>query len=73
MPRYYHDTANADIDNCFKAVADALNGIAYNDDGQIAKISATKWRGEGKEEPHTRILIRELTDGESQHPRDESA
>ena len=31
-----------DIDNCIKAVADALNRIAWADDGQVAEIVASK-------------------------------
>lgn len=31
-----------DIDNCIKAVADALNRIAWADDGQVSEIVATK-------------------------------
>ncbi len=31
-----------DIDNLTKAILDALNGIAWNDDAQIAEISARK-------------------------------
>lgn len=34
-----------DIDNCIKAFADALNGIAYKDDVQIIRISASKKYG----------------------------
>lgn len=31
-----------DIDNLVKAVLDALNGIAYDDDGQVVEVSARK-------------------------------
>ena len=31
-----------DIDNICKSVLDALNGIAYEDDGQVVKIRASK-------------------------------
>ena len=31
-----------DIDNCLKAVMDALNGIAYNDDKQVTKNYVVK-------------------------------
>ena len=31
-----------DIDNLFKAVTDALNGMAYNDDSQIVKVTTEK-------------------------------
>ena len=35
-----------DADNLFKAVADALNGIAYLDDAQIVESSVAKIKGE---------------------------
>ena len=35
-------TKKIDIDNILKAVLDALNGIAYADDGQVIKIRASK-------------------------------
>ena len=36
-------TGKPDIDNIAKAVLDALNGIAYEDDSQICKVDASKW------------------------------
>lgn len=32
-----------DADNIIKAVADALNGIAYKDDSQIVNVTIAKW------------------------------
>jgi Holliday junction resolvase RusA-like endonuclease len=32
-----------DADNIMKAIADALNGIAYKDDSQIVNVTITKW------------------------------
>ena len=47
-----HQTPKAtkpDIDNLVKAVADALNGIVWHDDNQIARILAGKeWAAEGR-------------------------
>lgn len=37
-----------DLDNHVKAVLDALNGIAYNDDSQVVEVRATKNFGEPK-------------------------
>ncbi len=38
-----------DIDNLFKLIADALNGMAYHDDAQIVMLSALKRYGERDE------------------------
>ena len=35
-----------DIDNCIKVIADALNGLAYDDDSQIVSVNAAKWYGD---------------------------
>jgi len=35
-------TQRPDIDNCFKAILDGLNRIAFADDGQVAEIQARK-------------------------------
>ena len=35
-------TKKPDIDNCVKAILDALNGIAYKDDSQVISIIASK-------------------------------
>jgi len=35
-------TAKPDVDNLAKSVADALNGIAYHDDAQVAYLSVSK-------------------------------
>ena len=35
-------TGTPDLDNVIKAVSDALNGIAYIDDSQVAVISASR-------------------------------
>lgn len=38
---YWH-TKKPDTDNCLKAVLDALNGVAYEDDSQIVIIKSKK-------------------------------
>lgn len=49
-------TVKPDCDNILKLVADALNGIAYDDDKQIVKMSVTKlYNGT----PSTTIFIKE--------------
>jgi Holliday junction resolvase RusA-like endonuclease len=32
-----------DLDNVGKAILDALNKIAYNDDGQVCRLTVEKW------------------------------
>ena len=51
----------SDISNMVKAVEDALNGIAYRDDRQIAILHAEKWYHSGEEEdkPCVEIEIEE--------------
>jgi len=46
IQRKKYPTARPDLDNLWKAVADALNGIAYNDDSQIVAITCRKVYGE---------------------------
>lgn len=53
-------TVKPDIDNVAKAVLDALNGIAYEDDSQVVDLRVTKedrTRGVG---PCTRVEVDEL-------------
>jgi Holliday junction resolvase RusA-like endonuclease len=53
-------TGKADIDNLQKLVFDALNGIAYDDDKQIAFVTACKrWIG-GEADGGIHIILREL-------------
>jgi Holliday junction resolvase RusA-like endonuclease len=40
-------TSKPDIDNLVKAILDALNGVAFNDDSQIWEIQSSKiWTDE---------------------------
>ena len=48
-----------DIDNCLKAVSDALNGIAYRDDSQIVGAVVQKFYSD---EPRVEIEIKKLGD-----------
>jgi len=50
-------TKKPDIDNIIKAVADALNGLAYLDDKQIVELEAIKWYGEN---PMVKVMIEEI-------------
>ena len=53
-------TKKPDIDNILKAIFDALNGYAYEDDAQIVSIQAHK---SYKEEPSIYINIWEISEG----------
>lgn len=47
-------TKRPDLDNCLKAVSDALNGVAYKDDSQIVAVVVQKFYGD---EPRADIKI----------------
>jgi len=47
-------TKKPDIDNCIKAIADSLNGLAYTDDTQIVEVIAEKWFDE---KPRVEVAI----------------
>lgn len=42
---YFDDKRIRDLDNCVKAVTDALNGVVYKDDAQIDVLHAYRFRG----------------------------
>lgn len=52
-------TKKPDIDNLVKAVLDALNDVAWEDDSQIVRVAAEK---EYSEDPHVYIRITECID-----------
>ncbi|NDD52854.1 RusA family crossover junction endodeoxyribonuclease [bacterium] len=52
-------TKKPDLDNLYKAVADALNGIAYIDDSQIIKVVASK-EYSPTSQPSAFISVREI-------------
>ena len=51
-----HPITRPDTDNYIKPILDALNGILYEDDGQVYKISATKKYTTDK--PYLKIKIK---------------
>ena len=51
-------TKRGDVDNIFKIIADALNGIAYDDDGQIAEAYIKKMYSDN---PRVEVTIQELS------------
>lgn len=51
-------TKKVDADNLAKIILDALNGVAYEDDKQISKLTVTKVYGK---DPRVEVTLRELT------------
>lgn len=50
-------TSKPDIDNLFKIIADALNGLAYHDDSQIVQGIIDKWYSDN---PRMEVFLREI-------------
>jgi len=50
-----------DLDNVAKSVLDGLNGIAYQDDGQVVELLVRKHKVRRKEEERVEIEIREAS------------
>ena len=42
MPNGFYKTTKPDVDNCCKQVLDALNGICFVDDNQVAQLYSEK-------------------------------
>ena len=59
MPREVH-TSKPDLDNLAKAVLDAMSGIVYLDDRQVAQLTLEKQIASGDEEPHAIIAVMKL-------------
>lgn len=53
----YH-TGRIDADNIGKLIGDALNGIAYHDDAQVAVLHVAKWMT--FDEPRVEVVIEGL-------------
>lgn len=56
MPSYPH-IIKPDFDNVGKAIADALNGLAFRDDSQVFICTVTKRVAAGDEQPRTVIDV----------------
>lgn len=54
------DDAKPDADNLAKAVLDALNGVAYDDDSQVCHLTVSKRFANPGEDPGCTITIRPL-------------
>ena len=59
MPRDWHQ-ARPDAENCAKAVLDALTGLLWVDDKQVTDLRVQKCYAAGDEQPHVKIVVREL-------------
>lgn len=55
---YYRPRQAGDLDGLFKAVLDALEGFAFEDDKQVEEIHAT--RRDDKANPRAEVEIREI-------------
>lgn len=64
MPSYLH-TGKPDLDNLAKSVKDALSGLAYRDDAQIARLVCDKWVCGGWQSPCVEITIDALDEENS--------
>ena len=62
-------TVKPDSDNIAKAVMDALNGVAYNDDAQVYDLHVQKWYAPLGDEPNSYIEI--IADGPRTEPRED--
>lgn len=56
MPRVMH-AKKPDVDNLAKSVFDALTGLLWLDDAQIAACSIEKWIAAGDEQPHVVVEV----------------
>lgn len=60
MPRDWYAVSKNDWDNLGKSVSDALLGLAYADDGQIAMAQVNRVIASGDEAPHTKVTVMRL-------------
>jgi Holliday junction resolvase RusA-like endonuclease len=59
MPRAFHET-RPDLDNLAKSTKDALTGILWRDDSQIAILNARKVIAAGDEQPCVEVQVMQL-------------
>lgn len=60
MPREPYTARRADWDNVGKAVSDALNGLAWRDDGQLADVRVERWIAAGDERPRVEVRVERM-------------
>jgi Holliday junction resolvase RusA-like endonuclease len=59
MPRQWH-TGKPDADNLTKSLFDALNGVLWRDDSQVAQAMTLKTVAAGDEAPHVEVTVAPL-------------
>ena len=59
MPRAWHES-KPDADNLSKAVKDALSGLLWRDDAQVACMEVRKVIASGQEQPGVEIVVEKL-------------
>lgn len=55
---FFGDARKRDLDNCAKAITDALNGVAYEDDAQIDELYVVRY--EDKDRPRAVVSVRSI-------------
>ncbi len=55
VANFYRPRKRGDLDNLLKVLADSLKGIAYHDDDQIVKITASRF--DDKERPRVEVSV----------------
>ena len=58
---YWPDRRRRDLTNAVKSIEDGLNGIAYEDDSQIAELVVTK--AIDRDNPRAEVVVEEAADG----------
>lgn len=53
-------TSRPDVDNLYKGVVDAMQGIVFRDDSLVSNIIVSKWYHAKNEGPRTDIQVEEL-------------
>lgn len=64
--RAYCRRLDTDVDNIAKLVLDACNGIAWQDDRQVAELHV--WVERRAERPRTELVIEQIADGVADQP-----
>jgi crossover junction endodeoxyribonuclease RusA len=55
---FYRPARRGDLDNTLKALLDALTGLAYHDDSQVAQIGALRY--EDRANPRAEVIVSKI-------------